>query len=89
VPIALKSGNLTLLDPSGSLKGCNGIAVPQHPDRLWDAPNPLLNEYQGFLGIMPPESEANHSSPLGSEVKNEITSATPLAFMARGEKNYF
>jgi hypothetical protein len=36
-----------------------------------------------------PEREENHSTPTGSEVKNEIISATPHAFMARGEENYF
>jgi hypothetical protein len=28
VPIALKSGNLNLLEPSGSVKACNGITLP-------------------------------------------------------------
>jgi hypothetical protein len=27
VPIVLKSGSLKLLEPSGPVKGCNGIAV--------------------------------------------------------------
>jgi hypothetical protein len=31
VPIVLKSGSLNLLEPSGSVQGCNGIALPlQH-----------------------------------------------------------
>jgi hypothetical protein len=28
VPIVLKSGSLNLLEPSGPVKACNGIAVP-------------------------------------------------------------
>jgi hypothetical protein len=28
VPIVLKSGNLNLLEPSGPVQGCNGIALP-------------------------------------------------------------
>jgi hypothetical protein len=28
VPIVLKSGSLNLLEPSGQVKGCNGIALP-------------------------------------------------------------
>jgi hypothetical protein len=28
VPIVLKSGNLNLLEPSGPVKACNGIALP-------------------------------------------------------------
>jgi hypothetical protein len=28
VPIVLKSGNVNLLEPSGSLQACNGIASP-------------------------------------------------------------
>jgi hypothetical protein len=28
VPIVLKSGSLNLLDPSGPVKACNGIALP-------------------------------------------------------------
>jgi hypothetical protein len=28
VPIVLKSGSLNLLEPSGPVKGCNGIALP-------------------------------------------------------------
>jgi len=28
VPIVLKSGNLTLLEPSGPVQACNGIALP-------------------------------------------------------------
>jgi hypothetical protein len=28
VPIVLKSGSLSLLEPSGPIKACNGIALP-------------------------------------------------------------
>jgi hypothetical protein len=28
VPIVLKSGRLNLLEPSGPVKGCNGVACP-------------------------------------------------------------
>jgi hypothetical protein len=28
VPIVLKSGSINLLEPSGSLQACNGIALP-------------------------------------------------------------
>jgi hypothetical protein len=28
VPIVLKSGSLNLLEPSGPVKGCNGITLP-------------------------------------------------------------
>jgi hypothetical protein len=28
VPIVLKSGSLNLLDPSGPVQACNGIALP-------------------------------------------------------------
>jgi hypothetical protein len=28
MPIVLKSGSLKLLEPSGSVKACNGIALP-------------------------------------------------------------
>jgi hypothetical protein len=28
VPIFLKSGSLNLLEPSGSVQACNGIAIP-------------------------------------------------------------
>jgi len=28
VPIVLKSGNFNLLDPSGPVQACNGIALP-------------------------------------------------------------
>jgi len=89
VPIVLKSGSLILLEPSGLVQACNGIALPKYPDKLRDPPNPLLNGYQGFPGIMSPERKANHPSPPGSKVKNEITSGTPLALMARREKNSF
>jgi len=30
VPIVLKSGSLNLLEPSGPVQGCNGIALPWH-----------------------------------------------------------
>jgi hypothetical protein len=30
VPIVLKSGSLNLLEPSGSAKACNGIALPYY-----------------------------------------------------------
>jgi len=30
VPIALKSGSLTLLEPSGHVQACNGIDLPLH-----------------------------------------------------------
>jgi hypothetical protein len=30
MPIALKSGSLNLLEPSGSVKACNGVALPLH-----------------------------------------------------------
>jgi hypothetical protein len=48
VPIVLKSGNLNLLDPSGSGQACNGIALPLpftavyqngHPTTLLQLPN--------------------------------------------------
>ena len=77
VSIVLKSGGLNLLESSGPVQACNGIALPKHPDKLRDPPNPLLNEYQCYPGIMWPKCEANHSSPPGSETKNENTSATP------------
>ena len=28
MPIVLKSGNLNLLEPSGTVQGCNGMALP-------------------------------------------------------------
>jgi hypothetical protein len=31
VPIVLKSGSLDLLQPSGPVKACNGIALPYKP----------------------------------------------------------
>jgi hypothetical protein len=30
VPIVLKSGSLNLLEPSGPVQACNGIALPYH-----------------------------------------------------------
>jgi hypothetical protein len=30
VPLGLKSGSLNLLEPSGPVKACNGIALPLH-----------------------------------------------------------
>jgi hypothetical protein len=33
VPIVLKSGSLNLLEPSGPVKGCNGIALPYTSDK--------------------------------------------------------
>jgi len=30
VPIVLKSGSLNLLEPSGPVQACNGIALPLH-----------------------------------------------------------
>jgi hypothetical protein len=30
VPIVLKSGSLNLLEPTGPVKACNGIALPLH-----------------------------------------------------------
>jgi hypothetical protein len=37
VPIVLKSGSLNLLEPSGSVKACNGIALP-----YWCGTNSLV-----------------------------------------------
>jgi hypothetical protein len=36
VPIVLKSGSLTLLEPSGPDKACNGIALPLPPRKLYE-----------------------------------------------------
>jgi hypothetical protein len=44
VLIVLKSGSLNLLEPSGSVQACNGIALPftdviillKNTDRLWE-----------------------------------------------------
>ena len=33
VPIVLKSGSVNLLEPSGPVQACNGIALPLHEDR--------------------------------------------------------
>jgi hypothetical protein len=33
VPIVLKSGSLNILEPSGSIQACNGIALPF---RIWN-----------------------------------------------------
>jgi len=41
VPIVLKSGSLNLLEPSGPVQACNGIALPL----------PLPLEYE--LGMIP------------------------------------
>jgi hypothetical protein len=32
MPIVLKYGSLNLLEPSGDVKACNGIALPLHED---------------------------------------------------------
>jgi hypothetical protein len=34
VPIVLKSGSLNLLEPSGPVKVCNGIALPYHRSKI-------------------------------------------------------
>jgi hypothetical protein len=34
MPIVLKSGNLNLLEPSGPVQACNGIALPFTVDTL-------------------------------------------------------
>jgi hypothetical protein len=31
MPIVLKSGSLSLLEPSGPVQACNGIALPSEP----------------------------------------------------------
>jgi hypothetical protein len=41
VPIVLKSGNLNLLEPSGPVKACNGIALPKN-SALQPCYRPLL-----------------------------------------------
>jgi len=35
VPIVLKSGSLNLLEPSGPVQACNGIALPFILSDLW------------------------------------------------------
>jgi len=35
VPIVLKSGNLNLLEPSGPVQACNGIALPFTCSQNW------------------------------------------------------
>jgi hypothetical protein len=37
VPIVLKSGSLSLLEPSGPVQACNGIALPYRADYVVDA----------------------------------------------------
>ena len=34
MPIVLKSGNLNLLEPSGPVQACNGVALPMYPQLL-------------------------------------------------------
>ena len=43
MPIVLKSGSLKLLEPSGPVQVCNGIALPLHRCYVADARN--LMEY--------------------------------------------
>jgi hypothetical protein len=42
--MVLKSGNLNLLEPSGPVKACNGIALPYHTVNT-----PLLTSLGAFV----------------------------------------
>jgi len=47
VPIVLKSGSLNLLEPSGPVEACNGIALPLPLPLYYDA---RIHEHQvGYL----------------------------------------
>jgi len=52
VPIVLKSGNLTLLEASGPVQACNGIALPQgnseYKSKNYAKCCLILNEYKVF-----------------------------------------
>ena len=41
VPIVLKSGSLNLLEPSGPVQACNGIALPLHNTKSFPSRNIL------------------------------------------------
>jgi hypothetical protein len=61
VQIVLKSGSLSLLDPSGSVKACNGIALPFYI-YLWAVSffkldiNNLPNKNETLCEILPPNN---------------------------------
>jgi hypothetical protein len=56
VPIVLKSGSLKLLEPSGPVKSCNGIALPyidlikhfEHVKNIWKLVKSMKADLQVF-----------------------------------------
>jgi len=57
VPIVLKSGSLNLLEPSGPVQACSGIALPfYHPNTK---PEVVHRYYTAGLGTGTPEFEAD------------------------------
>jgi hypothetical protein len=61
VPTVLKSGSLSVLEPSGPVKACNGIALPLNGNAeceivsikvitfMWNALIPVLSESYPYL----------------------------------------
>jgi hypothetical protein len=57
VPIVLKSGSLNLLEPSGPVKACNGIALPLRTRRLSDSFN-----FADYLRTIPIALASNYET---------------------------
>jgi hypothetical protein len=53
VPIVLKSGSLNLLEPSGPVKTCNGIALPfYYVKGKCGIPRVEVNEIKKFIKML-------------------------------------
>jgi hypothetical protein len=60
------------------------FSTSQGPDRFWDAPSRLPNDYRGVSpGIKQPEREADHSPSTSAEAKSTwiSTFTSPYVFM--------
>jgi hypothetical protein len=57
---------------SNPVRGKRFICSPKRPHRLWGPPSLLFSDYGvSFRGVKLPWHKVNHSSPSGTEVKNE------------------
>ena len=85
MPIVLKSGSLNLLEPSGPLKACNGIALPFY---LFVGPNMSFAMSPTNVMWRSPNLRSEQLSPLDNHCRcNRSFQLCRFAFLLRGFSN--